>query len=299
MSGYTENEIGYAKALARNIADLGLSQAQVARKVEISATALNLVLSGKYASPPGKMLNRIDAALARFRRKNTPEVVETSMFKLVRQAGNKACRDRCVSVVTGAVGTGKTVAIKNAFDRACIIEADPVMHVGVFIDELARKLGLRIHGTIPDKMARIVEKLEGARSLLIVDEAETLKPKVLETARRIHDKAEIGMLLTGTGRLLTLLTPREGHFGQIRSRVAFWPKHIDRISADDEKLIIDAYLPEADASARSEIRKTAQGSVRMLRKGLIMNIRNWGARNPGKCINAAVVRAIADQAMSL
>ncbi|KAK3608764.1 hypothetical protein CHS0354_006805, partial [Potamilus streckersoni] len=230
------------------MADNEYTQADIARKTGLSPAAVNQILHEKYPSSPSHFLMRIEDALNMSApKRKVPNFIETSMVKLITKAAVKARQEACICVVSGAPGTGKTRAVKNLNPLknlpVYLVEADTVMTADRFLSEISQSIGIEVYGRPGAKFGRIIEKLYGTPALLVIDEADTLRPNVLETARRIKDKAEIGMLLIGNDRLNSLLRPKDGVFDKLRSRIKFYPKYVSSISIEDEILFTETYLP--------------------------------------------------------
>ncbi|CAK0772362.1 hypothetical protein WCLP8_4870004 [uncultured Gammaproteobacteria bacterium] len=82
--------------------------------------------------------------------------------------------------------------------------------------EIGAALGLKTLGGGGAKMRRaICERILNTSGLLILDEAQHLGLEALETARRIHDSAEIGLAFAGDDKLWD----RFGSSPQLSSRI--------------------------------------------------------------------------------
>ena len=131
-------------------------------------------------------------------------------------------------------------------------------------------------------------------TLLIVDEAETLTEQSLEYIRRLRDLAEIGVVLIGTERLFPLVRDPRGRFGQISSRVGFWPPVITAITQDDAKALacaafaadgIDEQLTDEVYDALWQV---CDGSARVLCEAVIPGLRDY-ALHRGTALTPAVI----------
>ena len=69
-------------------------------------------------------------------------------------------------------------------------------------------------------MQRIITKLSGTNSLIIIDEARHLTTKAFDTIRAINDKAHIGIVYAGNPEILRRMYGRqEEELDQLYSRV--------------------------------------------------------------------------------
>ncbi|MGV3581893.1 MAG: AAA family ATPase [Methylophilus sp.] len=281
-----------------------VSQAALARMARIGVSTFSQVLSGTYVTSPTKMLEQVLSAIKHVDQQDEDILppVETSVFKLVQTACTMARRNRNFSVFSAYVGTGKTFALKyyakhnpNTF----LIEADPTMTPQTIVKELAKAvIGPDVSGTNYVIFQAIVNELSNTDSLLIIDEAETLTPKQLEIIRRLRDKSNVGVVLSGTEYLNGLIKPEHGQFDQIRSRSGFWPETIRKITRDDSAALIQAGFPGEDVTDEviDRLVQYSAGSARMLVEGLIANLHQF---RKGLELNTKLVDAVASQALCL
>lgn len=153
------------------------------------------------------------------------------------------------------------------------------MTAGVMLEELLKVIGAPCPKSLDKKFAAIIDSLKDSTRLLIIDEAETMLPQCLHYLRRVRDKANVGIVLAGTERLVHLVKPVHGQFDQIRSRVGFWPAAIQRAEREDIDAIAQAALVdqgEIDAETLEAIWHYTRGSVRMLVENLIPALRDYG-----------------------
>ena len=132
--------------------------------------------------------------------------------------------------------------------------------------------------------------------VILVDEAETLTDQALLHLRRISDAAGIGIVLAGTPALLGLVQDPDGKFGQITSRIGFWPPICQAISEADATALTESYLGQSlDAETQAAIWTACQGSARALRN-LLRSSRRWCGKHQSQ-IDADVVRQVDRHAM--
>ncbi|MDR0702139.1 MAG: AAA family ATPase [Azoarcus sp.] len=279
------------------------SQAALARLARISASSLNQIIHGSYATSPAKLLASVASALknADAASGRAMPAVETSVFRLIHIGCDMARNYRNFAVLSGYVGTGKTFAIKHyALTRpnTHIIEASPTMTPQSLVKQLARAVMGLEKGSIADKFDQIVASLRDTDSLLIVDEAETLTPHQLHTIRRVRDLANIGVVLTGTEHLSGLIRPQHGQFDQIRSRTGFWPETLRGITPDDAAALTQAAFGAEDVpeDVVARLHAYSRGSARMLVEGLVAGIKKF---REDRGLDVKLVDAVAKQALCL
>ncbi|MDO8941507.1 MAG: AAA family ATPase [Methylicorpusculum sp.] len=301
---YTPDDISQIEQIKTWLAERHYKQAALSRLARVSSSTLSQILSGSYATSPSKML--INVANAMQHADNTASdalaPVETSLFRLALTACQMARRYRNFAVLSAFVGTGKTFAVRHyqrTTPNTYLIEATPTMTVQSLIKLLARTVaGYEGKGSIDDKLQAVIANLQNTDSLLIVDEADTLTPHVLQTLRRVRDLANIGIVLLGTEHLTGMIRPAHGQFDQIRSRTGFWPETVKGITAEDAGALIQAAFGDEDVSDEviKRLYAYSKGSARMLIEGLVTAIQQF--RN-GRELTVGLIDAVAKQALCL
>lgn len=301
---YTPADVELIARIQAWMAERGYTQAALARLARISASSLNQILKGAYATPPAPLLKKVESAM-RHADETSQDVmapVETSVYQLAVSACKMARKYRNFAVFTGFVGTGKTYAIKHyaaTNPNTHLVEATPTMTPQSLVKLLARVVaGYDGKGSIDDKFRAVVDALRNTDSLLIVDEAETLTPHQLHTLRRLRDLANVGIVLAGTEHLTGLIKPAHGQFDQIRSRTGFWPETVREITAEDAAALVQAGFGAEDVpeDVVARMHRYARGSARMLVEGLIASIREFRRGAP---LTVKLVDAVAKQALCL
>lgn len=302
-SHYTSADVAVIEKAKKWIVERGYTQAALSRLARVSASSLNQIIKGGYATSPTKMLVAIESAMRHADETSGHVIapVETSVYRLAHIACDMARRYRNFAVLSAFVGTGKTFAVKQyavIHPNTYIIEATPTMTPQSLTKLLARMVVGLEKGSIADKFDHVVESLKNTDSLIIVDEAETLTPHQLHTIRRIRDLANIGIVLCGTEHLSGLIKPQHGQFDQIRSRTGFWPETVRHITdADAAALVQSAFgSEEVTEDVIARLYAYCKGSARMLVEGLIAGIKEF---RRGRPLDVKLVDAVAKQALCL
>ncbi len=282
----------------------------------INRSTMTQILSGKYPSGVTKHLKRVLDTInhyeMRAKIKETP-FVPTTVSRLVTTACNRARSMKSFAVVAANVGTGKTRTLfeytaNNA--NTYLLQADPCMSPSSLLEDLIELLGIAgpYKWTRERRMKDVIRHLEKIESpLIILDEAETVNPRTLEHLRRIRDKANVGVVLSGTAKLYGVISPERGQFEQIRSRTCFFPKPIHSITKEDCVNVLCASLcdrPEVlndkgefDRGVLSAFWHYSQGSMRVIVEDLIPAIRDYGLPQH-KVLSADLVHAVAKEVLS-
>lgn len=231
----------------------GTSANRLAKAAGISSSTLSGYLNGKYPGDKDAVRSKIQNVIDRETekqslRKSNPNFIETSVSKRffdVAKMSHQFCE---IGVCYSDAGLGKTESAREYAIRhsdCILIEADPSFSAGVMLRELHSRLyndrRKDLHTTYTD----CLERLKGTGRLLIIDEAEKLPYRALEFIRRIHDKAGIGILLTGMPELLGNLKGFRGQYAQIWSRVGMAVK-LERITEKDTETIITRIIPGSE-----------------------------------------------------
>jgi len=288
------------------------SQTKLSKSADVKPTTLNTILQGKYPSPPGRHIEKVIDIITREEMRtretlgNNP-FVETSVSVAVNAACHRAHIYRNFGVVSCYVGTGKTWALKNyiaSHPNAIMIEATPDMNTLVLLRDIVEACGAIVHkshkfsrGTKADMIDAVIRKLKGTDTLLILDEAEKVTTQTLEYVRRISDLAEIGVVLSGTEYLRPLIRDPRGRFGQISSRVGFWPPVIKQIHYTDSRKIVDAAIGdkvELTEELHQAFYKVCDGSARVLARTLIPAVHDYGIRK-GIAITPKLIHTLGEK----
>ena len=126
-------------------------------------------------------------------------------------------------VVTGEVGTGKTTILRwmmQRLDRTVLVAYifNPRLSVPEFYQHLATLLDIQKWETKSDLLLELGRALEsrhsrGLRTVLIIDEAQNLKPRVLEQIRLLSN------LETEKEKLLQIVLVGQPELGRLLQRV--------------------------------------------------------------------------------
>lgn len=287
------------------------SQIKLGMASDVKQTTINMLLKGQYPSPAKKHLNKIIVYLDREEERSDEKIdaiVKTSVYKIAIKICKMAHKRKDFGILSAKVGTGKTTALKHYTSitpNVFLVEGDPDMNASVMIDDLIEKTGATFHasnnytrGTKAERYAGLVRKLIELDALIILDEADKVRAQTLEYIRRISDKAQVGVVLAGTEKLKPMVRDSHGRFGQISSRVGFWPSLIKAITKNDAKLMVEAAINEnLTKEVLDAFWQVCDGSARTLSK-LIPNVIDFGLKKEYE-LSAELVFEVGQQAMGL
>ncbi|EIW9341782.1 AAA family ATPase [Klebsiella quasipneumoniae] len=279
----------------------GYSQTQVARAIGKSTAVINQYLQGKYAGD----VPAIDALARSFinrevekekSQKITARFVPTVTSRKGMDVIKYAHLDGDLNVIYGAAGLGKTMILREYAAQhrdALLIEADPGYTARVVLEELCGLLGISKRGNMHELSEACIAALRDSGRLLMVDEAENLPYRALETLRRIHDKSGIGLVLAGMPRLIINLKGKRGEYQQLYSRVGFALCIGDSLPQSDITDIAVSMLPGAGSQDVSEaLFKASHGNARRLFK-LVRGVSRHSEIS-GNAVSAGAVRKFAE-----
>ncbi|WP_142485117.1 AAA family ATPase [Klebsiella pneumoniae] len=279
----------------------GYNQTQVARAIGKSTAVINQYLQGKYAGD----VPAIDALARSFinrevEKEKSQKIAARFVPTVTSRKGMEVIRyahlDGDLNVIYGAAGLGKTMILREYAAQhrdALLIEADPGYTARVVLEELCGLLGISKRGNMHELSEACIAALRDSGRLLMVDEAENLPYRALETLRRIHDKSGIGLVLAGMPRLIINLKGKRGEYQQLYSRVGFALCIGDSLPQSDITDIAVSMLPGAGSQEVSEaLFKASHGNARRLFK-LVRGVSRHSEIS-GNAVSAGAVRKFAE-----
>lgn len=284
-----------AEQMNGRLAQLKMTKAEAALKMNYSRTALSQYLNGKYASDPAELEKKIrefleesggmdggkDPEAARPGAgilKKKAEFFESRDF--VQAIGVcQACQEHMgLGIIVGKSGQGKTHALKKyaQLPRVAYIECDDTMACRDLVEAIENGIGLPggYGGTIWRRVNRIREFFNANEGfLLIVDEADKLvsryTQKKMEILRGIFDQSDVGIVIAGEPRLEAEL---KGSLERFANRVDFYYR-MKGLSRGEVADYLEGY--EVDEAAMGEMvsrAASAQGGCFRLLDRTLSNV---------------------------
>ena len=219
--------------------------------------------------------------------------VETATAKRMIGLLAAAHRDRENALLYGQAGMGKTTALRHyaaEHPDVVLIEAMPTYTPAVVLKTIAKKLGIPVSGSLNDINEAILGKLTDSGRMIVVDEAENLSTKSLEILRRLHDNADVGLVLAGMPRLRSNLMGRHGELAQLFSRVGYVLELPESMADKELAQICQHTLPELSEVLSNKMVQRANGSPRRLWK--MMTIADRTSKETGDAINADMLEQL-------
>lgn len=220
----------------------GMTEADIAREADVSASTLNSYLKAKYAGnndPIGAKLFRWLEARAEARdlaamAPRKPIFQPLAVAQEIRARLAYARVAGRLILISGVPGMGKTAAgrqFQRDTPRTWLSTMDPsTSGVPTMLVEVLSSMGIDVQGGLPQALVRkLIDRICEAESggLIIIDEAQHLSDKAIEQIRAINDKTQargvpVGIALMGNLEVANKIGPTASRpaFAQVSSRVA-------------------------------------------------------------------------------
>lgn len=253
----------------------GLNQTQVARAIGKSSAVISQYLNNKYDGDIASLENDIRSFIDRQHEKERSaricvKFIDTPTTRKAVDVIRMAHVEGDINVLYGEAGLGKTMICKayvSKYRDALLIEADPGYTARVVLEELCNLLGLSTRGNMHELSEACINKLRDSGRVLIIDEAENLPLRALESIRRIHDKTGIGIVLVGMPRLILNLKGKCGELVQLYSRVGFALNLGHSLPGADIDVIASSVLPDGlNEDLSKALFNASKGNARRLFK---------------------------------
>jgi len=249
--------------LSRFMSDnTAISNRTVANNIGLSAGTISLFRNNKYTGDNADLAERIESylnneetAIAEAVSSGHLKFAMTTASQDIFKTASYASTEHKIGVIVGVPGCGKTISV-NEYKRRnpnnILIEISPIVTQRSLLRDICTGLKIPVyytnrekHSPIPNSILfkQIVEQLIGTRRLLMADEGENLTTGCLEIIRRIHDFTRVGVLLSGTNKLLDRLRGPRRELQQLYSRVGIW-KQITLLKIGDVRAILQINFPE-------------------------------------------------------
>lgn len=191
------------------------SYSAVARKCNINPGALSSILSGKYGADEAQMLQKIAKEL-KYHESTWKIVRSINNYKKIEQVYNDAKSDSMWFAVSNKAGSGKTQTMEDLFNRdttgsVVFIQAEEWSGRQFLVKLILQTLGesaIQSKGylsvaKLTDIVANYFNDMSLDRPVLLIDEADKLRPTALRTLIPIYNRTEncLGVILSGTENL--------------------------------------------------------------------------------------------------
>ena len=277
------------RELEKFVEDNGLSYTKVAKAMNVGASTLSEFRNGTYKGDMNAMAEKVRAFLDRHKTsmRRIKFTADTEVKKrvfytidMIQKYVASNVRERLlesakIAYIFGRAGIGKTHALQEyvkVYKGRCIfITAENNITDTTMIRKIAKELKIDNHGRMENIKEQIKEMLLFTETILIIDEGEHLKPKVIDIVRSIADQTGIGVVIAGTEKLKQQICSQRGEYEYLFSRAVI-NMTLKDLDIKDIRLIVTKFLgSEVDLYEEKEITEminyinlTVKGSARQL-----------------------------------
>ena len=247
----TDKEIQRVKAsLKAFMAEHGLTQAKVARRLGISSTTINQFLGRGYKGNLRRLINQIINLINTVDRRDRGDkyisFVQTTVAKrigtLITQAEAFSVDEGTIGLIIGDGGHGKSICMRQyarANKNTIYVVLDNTMSSTSIFAEIARRIKVSAIGNMAIVARRIIGALKCRNLIIMLDEASSLTVKQLNQLRQIIVvKSRCPLILAGNSDLLKTVmqrTTRRGYesLDQFTSRLIA-VLNLDELASDKD-----------------------------------------------------------------
>lgn len=248
------------RSIQRMMTEEGFTPYRIAVEAGVNRTELTAWLEGREVPESSGFFERLEAWLAGDGENvpvmpmDSPAWVETVTAREVMDALDYARYTPTITVIYGSAGVGKTRAMEHFAEtrkRTWLVTASPCCHTVVsLLSELVRVLGSMGSAQRADVLyGEAMHLMRDPRrhgggdinGLLIIDEAQHLKPPAYDTIRAFHDQAGIGIVYSGNEEVYSRIGGKKlSRLAQISSRVGMRVK-LTQPKPEDVDMILEAH----------------------------------------------------------
>ncbi len=207
-----------------------LSQNQVAKLSGVHNSTLSKFMNGQALADVTPVASALERWLESRKQKSelpaAPSFIPTPTANRVYDALMYAQIAGDMALIFGGAGVGKTETLHhyaNTERNAWVVDCTPTTAtVGGCLRAIAHALGLRAaQGRADVQEIQIRDQMRNTGGLLILDEAQFLNNRALETVRRLAEMSGVGLALVGNETVYAQLTggSRAAEFAQLFSRI--------------------------------------------------------------------------------
>ena len=276
--------------------EANLSWAAIARMIGVSASAVNLWRADKYAGSneviERKIAQFLDLQRRRAESPAEPAFVMTTAAKMIFETLDIAQVMGRMVVITGRAGYGKTKAVRQYVENhenVIFITYNPTVNTHKLMMEIGKKIGVSIRNDAYSIFKRIVAQIKNTPRMIIIDEAQQMSYRPLETIRAIHDETGVGVALIGANSLIDNLTSRIKETDQLWSRVRI-KRQLKPLTASDAKMILQQHIVDIEDSLVKYMLESSSGNARQMTNALMVAM-TMARANGGKIDRAVIEKA--------
>lgn len=231
-----DNEIKEFRGKVRKFLDANtITQKELAGKVGVSVTTLNLFLGGTYRGDSEKLVRKLVDFINRYERRRRTDTgggyvattVTKAILSVIRNTESFSLpQEGRISLIIGDAGTGKSACLQEyARTHSNIVysKLHTRMSSKALFSKIADAMGLDGSATLKRLMEEISAHLTKRELTLLLDEASGLDVTRLDLLRQIISENGSTLILAGNSHLLATIGSASRHgyesMDQFRSRM--------------------------------------------------------------------------------
>ncbi|MDR0302354.1 MAG: AAA family ATPase [Treponema sp.] len=266
--------LGIKERLDEALEKYGLSQAQAAREMNYSPGVLSSYRKDDYKGDVQKLEGAIVQWLARqakARERKCVPIVDTDDLRKITNAIQIAHTEKDIALIIADAGAGKSTAAswyaKYNEKATVLIDVMSGMNRRMLVHEIARQLSIEIMRVPFNTVVKNVTNMLYERDMVVIlDEADYLRPDALEFTRRlVHDLGQSGLVLIGLPRLKYQIQNLRNDHRQLESRIGVC-LHLSGLSRADAALIAESVWPNINKKIVDAIYHVSKSDVRQFTK---------------------------------
>jgi DNA transposition AAA+ family ATPase len=234
---------------------------EIGKFTGFSPSTISTVINNTYEGD----VEKLEDALARFYRNWLARnaIVETNVVREIYSTMELAWKRKEIARIVAPFGRGKTKAgsryVMLNSEFAVYVELTITTSPTSLLHRIADSLNIDMAGSQDDKLFSIIRSLQRKPRLLVIDEADNLKPRTLAILQAVHggEAAErCAIVLMGTERLKKILN--DPILGYLKRRIRI-KRDFGDVSFDEAKKIADMWIHSLD---RDELKEAWSWSLK-------------------------------------
>lgn len=301
-----KNETSEAKPYVEMIARLeaykdisGKAWNAIAKEAGVNAGSISAFRAGKPTGNVAKFIEKLEQFLEleeEAAKSVTLEPLQCAQTKQAAKANGvlRFCHQhRKIGVVVGEPGLGKTSIFNYYARRADVILVTafagivPVNLMEMILDE---GFGVDLPGLENKKMMKAIELLNSTRKILIVDEAQHMKPGLFNKIRHIHDVTKTPVVFGGNNDVVDRMKGKEQiTYRQLLSRIALTVTLDKAVTKRDVDSVVKAHGVSVGSDIIAFLQLEAkEGGYRKVINTLLMGMEYARMENAALTLNHVI-----------
>jgi len=266
--------LGIKERLEETLEKYAISQAQAAREINYHPSVLSAYRKDEYKGDVQKLEGAIVQWLARqakARERKTVATVETADLARVTSAIQIAHTEKDIALIVSDAGSGKSTAAAwyARYNEKSVVLINVVsgMNRRMLVHEMARQLSIDIMKVSYNTLVTNVSDTLFERDMVVIlDEADYLRPDALEFTRRlVYDLGKSGLVLIGLPRLKYQIQNLRNDHRQLESRIGVC-LHLSGLTRTDAITIAESVWPKISKKIVDAIYNVSKNDVRQFTK---------------------------------